>query len=105
MLIPKILGPVFPHILRKIPTEIQFSFYRLPAGRFNVSDRFTLGANLGYGVGLNNVNDGGFYYAPKVQYGVIEPMDIILAYRGVSSGGTNFGNVSIGVEFKFQHNN
>ena len=71
------------------------------AGRFNVSDRFTVGADLGYGVGLNEGNDGGFYYAPKLQYGVIEPMDIVLAYRGVANDGNNFSNVSIGVEFKF----
>ncbi len=71
------------------------------AGRFNVSNRFTLGADLGYGVGLNNGNDGGFYYAPKVQYGVIETMDIVLAYRGVAYDGNNFSNISLGVEFKF----
>ena len=36
------------------------------AARFNVSDKFTVGADLGYAVGISpDGNDGGFYYAPK----------------------------------------
>jgi len=50
------------------------------AARFMVSDDFTLGADLGYAVGISpDGNDGGFYYAPKVQYGVSEAIDIVLS--------------------------
>ncbi len=70
------------------------------AGRFNVSDQFTLGADLGYAVGISpDGNDGGFYYAPKLQYGVSETIDIVAAYRGVSLDGGSFDTITLGVEF------
>ncbi|MEO6347853.1 MAG: hypothetical protein ABIO60_08080 [Aquaticitalea sp.] len=77
-----------------------FSFVPIAgAARYNVSDKFTLGADLGYAIGVNNGNDGGFYYAPKVQYGVSENLDLVLAYRGVSSNGGSFDILSFGIEF------
>lgn len=70
------------------------------AARFNVSEDFTLGADLGYAIGISpDGNDGGFYYAPRVQYGVSESLDIVLAYRGVSLDGGSFDILSLGVEF------
>ena len=70
------------------------------AGRFSVSEEFTLGADLGYAVGLSpDGNEGGFYYAPKVQYGVSEKIDIVASYRGVSVDGGSFSSINLGVEF------
>ncbi len=69
------------------------------AGRFAVSDSFTLGADLGYAIGISDGNDGGFYYAPRAQYAVSEALDIVLAYRGVSLDGGSFDVLSLGVEF------
>lgn len=70
------------------------------AGRFAVSEEFTLGADLGYAIGLSpDGNDGGFYYAPKVQYGVSESLDIVLSYKGVSVDGGSFDAISLGIEF------
>ena len=64
------------------------------AGRFNISDDFTVGVDLGYGIGISpDGNDGGFYYAPRVQYSVSESIDIVAAYRGVS---LDFGPISLG---------
>ena len=75
----------------------------LPVGaavRFNVSDTFTLGGDLGYGVGLApDFNDGGFYYSPRAQYSVSDLIDIVVAYRGVSLDGGSWDIVSAGVEF------
>jgi hypothetical protein len=69
------------------------------AGRFAVSDKFKLGADVGYGIGISpSENDGGFYYAPRLQYGVTEALDIVLAYRSVLTGGS-FDNITLGVEF------
>jgi hypothetical protein len=45
-------------------------------------------------------NDGGFYYAPRVQYGVSDALDIVLSYRGVSDDGS-FDVINLGVEFGF----
>jgi len=70
------------------------------AGRFSVSDQFTLGADLGYAVGISpDGNDGGFYYAPKVQYSVSDAIDIVAAYKGVSLDGGSFDAVTLGIEF------
>jgi len=36
------------------------------AARFGVSEEFTLGADLGYAIGVSpDGNDGGFYYSPR----------------------------------------
>ena len=69
------------------------------AGRLSVSDEFTLGADLGYAVGINEGNDGGFYYSPRAQYSISEAIDLVLAYRGVSKDGGSFDILSLGVEF------
>lgn len=69
------------------------------AGRFNASDRFTIGLDLGYAIGVSKNIDGGFYYAPKVQYGISDGMDLVAAYRGVSANGGSFNIFSLGLEF------
>ncbi|MFH4965629.1 outer membrane beta-barrel protein [Gaetbulibacter sp. M235] len=70
------------------------------AGRFNVSDKFILGADLGYAIGVSPSDmESGFYYAPRIQYGVSESIDIVLAYRGVSLDGGSFDVLTLGVEF------
>jgi hypothetical protein len=70
------------------------------AARFSVSDAFSLGADLGYAVGLApDGNDGGFYYAPRAAYSVSDLIDIVLGYRGVSLDGGTWSIVSLGLEF------
>jgi hypothetical protein len=69
------------------------------AARFGVSDNFTLGGDIGYAVGINDGNDGGFYYSPRVQYSVSDLIDLVLAYRGISVDGGSWDILSLGVEF------
>ncbi|MFI0429433.1 outer membrane beta-barrel protein [Mariniflexile sp. HMF6888] len=69
------------------------------AARFAISDKFTLGADLGYAIGIDEGNDGGFYYAPRVQYAISESLDVVFAYRGVSLDGGSFDVLTLGVEF------
>ncbi|MBO6880973.1 outer membrane beta-barrel protein [Winogradskyella sp.] len=70
------------------------------AGRFAVSEEFTLGADLGYAIGVAPDGiDSGFYYAPRVQYGVSDALDIVLAYRGISLDGISWSQITLGVEF------
>ena len=69
------------------------------SGRFEVAPDFTLGADLGYAIGINDGNDGGFYYSPRVQYSVSEAIDIVAAYRGVSVDGGSWDIISAGIEF------
>jgi Outer membrane protein beta-barrel domain len=69
------------------------------AGRYSFSDAFAIGVDLGYALGLNDGNDGGFYYAPKAQYSVSELIAVVLAYRNVSVTGGTFSILSLGLEF------
>ena len=69
------------------------------AARFNVSDAFSLEADLGYAIGISpDGNDGGFYYAPKLLYGVTDSIDIVASYRGVSLDGSTFNTITLGVD-------
>ena len=68
------------------------------AARFNVSDEFSLGADIGYAVGISDGNDGGFYYRPRVAYGVSDNIDIVASYTGISVDGFSFDYVSVGVD-------
>lgn len=70
------------------------------AGRYTLSDQFAVGVDLGYGIGISPSDvDGGFYYAPRVQYGIGETIDIVLAYRGISVNSSNFSQITVGIEF------
>ena len=64
-----------------------------------VAPNFTLGADVGYAIGINDGNDGGFYYSPRAPYSVSEAIDIVAAYRGVSVNGGSWDVISAGVEF------
>ncbi|TCI91713.1 outer membrane beta-barrel protein [Tenacibaculum sp. M341] len=70
------------------------------AGRFNISDEFTLGADIGYGIGINTGNDGGFYYRPMLAYNISDDISLQASYSGISSNGQNISNVGLGVMFK-----
>lgn len=70
------------------------------AGRFSVSEQFTLGADLGYALGLSpDGNDGGFYYRPLVGYNVSEKIMLQVSYSGVSVDGGSFSNIGLGAMF------
>jgi len=71
------------------------------AVRFNATESLTVGADIGYAVGISpDGNDGGFYYAPKLQYGINETLDLVLAYKGISiEEDFSFGALTLGVEF------
>lgn len=68
------------------------------SGRFGLSS-FYLGADLGYAVGLNDGNDGGFYYRPLVGY-KIGKLGIAASLEGVSKNGDSFNSINLGIEFK-----
>lgn len=70
------------------------------AGRFAVSDEFTLGADLGYGIGINTGNNGGFYYRPMLAYNISDDISLQASYSGISNNGQNISNIGLGVMFK-----
>ncbi len=72
------------------------------AARYAFSESFAIGADLGYALGISpSGNDGGFYYAPRLQYNFSEALSLIAAYRGISLDGGSFDTVTLGLEFGF----
>jgi hypothetical protein len=70
------------------------------AGRYGISDKLTLGADIGYAIGLSpSGNDGGFYYRPMVVYSINENISLNLSYSGVEVEGGAFTNIGLGVMF------
>jgi len=68
--------------------------------RLDVPSNFTLGLDVGYGIGVNKGNDGGFYFSPRVQYNIINPIDAVLAYRSLSIDGNAWDIISLGLVFR-----
>lgn len=77
------------------------SFLPLAAiGRYNASEDFVLGADLGYAVGLSpSGNDGGFYFRPMVGYNLGENTQLNASYSSVSVNGGTFANFGVGIMF------
>lgn len=81
--------------------RVDYHFIPLAAsGRFGFSGSFFIGADLGYAIGADDGNDGGFYYRPKLGYdfGII---GLIASYSGIEVDGGSFNSVNLGVEFGF----
>ncbi|PKD19189.1 hypothetical protein APR41_16490 [Salegentibacter salinarum] len=68
------------------------------SGRISLVRGFFFGTDLGYAVGLNDGNDGGFYYRPQVGYnfGII---GLVGSYTGISADDGSFGAINLGIEF------
>lgn len=67
------------------------------AGRFHATDKFRVGADLGYAIGLNEGNDGGFYYRPMVGYGITDAFEVNLSYTGISLDGATWSTIVLGL--------
>jgi hypothetical protein len=71
------------------------------SARFFASEDLFFGADLGYALGVNDGNDGGFYYRPKIGYN-LGPVSMIASYSGISmDNDISFSTVNLGVEFGF----
>ena len=72
------------------------------AARYDASEKFVVGADLGYGIGISpDGNDGGFYYRPMVGYNLNEKITLQASYSGVSVNGGTFSNFGVGAMFSF----
>lgn len=69
------------------------------AARFSPSDKFTFGGDLGYAVGMNTGNQGGFYYRPMIGYNVSEKLMVQATYSGITNDGATMSNFGLGVMF------
>ena len=71
------------------------------AARYSFTDAFALGIDLGYGLGITPSGfDGGFYFSPRLEYGITDSLDIVAAYRSVSDNGS-LDAITLGIQFGF----
>ena len=80
------------------------SNYSLPAGiagRFDISQKFSAGLDLGYDITSRGY---GFNYRPLIGYNLSETIQLTTSYRGITSfegfNSYNFNSINIGFNFK-----
>jgi len=77
----------------------------LPLGgalRYEVLPRAFIGLDMGYGIGIEEDISGGLYFSPRMQYRILDRMDIVAAYRGISRSGLTWDIIGLGVEFSLE---
>ncbi len=70
------------------------------ATRLSLSNTFTLGADIGYGIGITDDNEGGFYYRPMIGF-ILPGVDISLSYRGFSETNFHYTTITLGFSLRF----
>lgn len=96
------VGPLlgYSHFLGEGDGE-DYHFIPLAAsGRIGLSHSFFLGADLGYAIGADKGNDGGFFYRPKVGYN-LGLIGLFASYSGIEVDGGSFNSLNLGIEFGF----
>ncbi|MEM7486453.1 MAG: hypothetical protein AAF348_14695 [Bacteroidota bacterium] len=87
-----------------IEIEAEFEDYQfIPlAASFRIypTFEFKFGADVGYAVGINEGNEGGFYYRPLVGYNITGNTELNVSYTAVDNNGT-FAIATLGVLFLF----
>jgi hypothetical protein len=71
------------------------------AARLKLFGILSGGADLGYALGINDGNDGGFYFRPVVGIDIADTIELNASYENISNDGVNLGNLNIGVLFEF----
>ncbi len=71
------------------------------AARFNATDKFYVGADLGYAIGITDLYYDGFYYHPRVGYSFTDMIGANVSYTGISADGGDWSTIGLGVEFTF----
>lgn len=61
---------------------------------------FGLGADVGYAVGMDDGNDGGLLYEPKVVFNT-ETLMFSLGYQGIAVEDNSWDSIQIGAAYKF----
>lgn len=70
------------------------------AARFNASEEFVIGADLGYGIGLSPDGvDSGFYYRPMLGYNLSDKVMLQATYSGISLDGLTASSFGLGAMF------
>ena len=67
------------------------------AGRVKIFGLLSGGLDIGYAVGINSGNDGGFYFRPVVGFDIADTIELNASYESISNNGVTLGNLNIGV--------
>lgn len=89
----------YSHFFQKDDNNVSFGIVPLAALlRYYPTERFFLGADLGYGFLTGDAEDGGFYYRPEIGYHD-EKWNVFGFYQGVAADGFAPAQVGVGVNF------
>ncbi len=87
-----------------VSVETEFEdFQFLPAAasiRLYPTYEFKFGADVGYAVGINEGNDGGFYLRPLIGYNITGNTELNVSYINISNDGS-FSIATLGILFLF----
>lgn len=76
-----------------------FQFLPLAASARYKAGSFFAGGDIGYAVGINEGNEGGFYYRPHAGYN-LGKLSVLASYSGISRDNFTVATVGLGIEFK-----
>ncbi len=71
------------------------------AGRVKLFGILSGGADIGYAVGINDGNDGGFYLRPVVGFDIADAIELNASFESISNDGVTWGNLNLGILFEF----
>lgn len=69
--------------------------------RFSPFSNFIVGADVGYAIGVNDGNDGGFYASPRATYMINGKLPVFAGYRTIDLDGESLGSIQFGIGYKF----
>ncbi|WP_179367638.1 outer membrane beta-barrel protein [Winogradskyella forsetii] len=69
--------------------------------RFSPFSNFAVGADVGYAIGVNDGNDGGFYASPRATYFLADKFPVFAGYRLIDLDGESLGSIQFGIGYKF----
>lgn len=70
--------------------------------RIWTSNSFSLGANVGQAIGLNEGNDGGFYYRPQIGFLMGPSTEFNFSYTSIGLDDSNWSTVTLGILYTLQ---
>jgi len=71
------------------------------AARFTLFSLLTFGPDIGYGIGLNEGMDGGFYWRSVLGLDFGNRLEIDTFYQSISVDGTTLGSIGAGLLIEF----
>jgi hypothetical protein len=67
--------------------------------RFNATDKFYIGTDLGYAIGIGDNVKGGLHYKPRIGYQITDRLGINTSFTGLKVKGGTWKTLNFGIEF------